>query len=258
MRNVARTIAVGLIIAAIFPWSPASEALQKESPSEILSAAAERGARLQTELRHYTYIAELTIQTVSQADIVTGKYYRVSRISFDPGGNRRERVLENSSTLPKDIYIGTETAENLTRIYHFLVTSETLKQYEISYVGRERIDELNTYVFDVKPRLKTGNLNRPDRSDKNVERYLKGRVWIDDEDHCVVKVAGEPVPEQNGHQTPHQATHQVGKFETYYQNYGSSWFPAYTSAVDFIRVEGYFNRVVVNIRYTGYKKAGAK
>ena len=249
-NNIARTIAAAVIIAAVFPWAPASQALQKESPSEILSAAAERGDRLQTELRDYTYTAELTIQTVSQADIITGKYYRISQISFDRDGTRRERVLENSSTLPKGIYIGTETAENLTRIYHFQITSETLKNYEVSYVGRERIDELNTYVFDVKPRLKMGNLNRPDRSDKNVERYLKGRVWIDDEDHCVVKVAGEPVPEQSGHQAP--------RFETYFQNYGRSWFPAYTSGLDFIRVEGYFNRVVVNVRYTAYKKAGVK
>jgi hypothetical protein len=245
MGNIARTIAATVIITAVIPWSLASPALQKQSPSEILSAAAERGDRLQTELRDYTCFAELTIQTVSQADTITGRYYRFSRVSFDRDGTRRERVLEDSSTLPKGIYIGAETAENLTRIYSFLITSEVLKHYDVNYVGRERIDELNTYVFDVKPRLKI-----PDKSDKIRERYLKGRVWIDDEDHCVVKVAGEPVPEQSGHQAP--------SFETYFQNYGSSWFPAYTSAVDFIRVEGYFNRVVVNVRYTGYKKAGAK
>lgn len=251
-NNIALTIAATVIIAAGFSGPPASQALQpapqalqKESPSEILSAAAERGDRLQTELRNYTYFAELTIQTVSQADIITGKYYRFSQISYDRDGARRERVQENNSTLPKGIYIGTETAETLTRIYHFMITSETLKQYEVDYVGRERIDDLNTYVFDVKPRFKL-----PDKSDKNRERYLKGRVWIDDEDHCVVKVAGEPVPEEKGHQSP--------KFETYFQNYGSAWFPAYTSAVDFIRVEGYFNRVVINLRYTGYKKAGAR
>lgn len=251
-NNIALTIAATVIIAASFSRAPASrslqpasQALQKESPSEILSAAAQRGDRLQTELRNYTYFAELTIQTVSQADIITGKYYRFSQISYDRDGARRERVQENSSTLPKGIYIGTETAENLTRIYHFMITSETLKQYEVDYVGRERIDDLNTYVFDVKPRFKL-----PDKNDKNRERFLKGRVWIDDEDHCVVKVAGEPVPEEKGHQAPN--------FETYFQNYGSAWFPAYTSAVDFIRVEGYFNRVVINLRYTGYKKAGAR
>lgn len=251
-NNIALTIAATVIIAAIFSETPASRSLQpapqviqQQSPSEILSAAAERGDRLQTELRNYTYFAELTIQTVSQADIITGKYYRFSMISYDRDGTRRERVQENSSTLPNGIYIGTETAENLTRIYHFIISSETLKHYEVDYVGRERIDDLNTYVFDVKPRFKL-----PDKSDKNRERYLKGRVWIDNEDHCVVKVAGEPVPEVKGHQAP--------KFETYFQNYGNAWFPAYTSGVDFIRVEGYFNRVVINLRYTGYKKAGAR
>lgn len=251
-NNIALTIAATVIITAVFSGAPASQALQpvpqalqKESPSEILAAAAERGDRIQTELRNYTYFAELTIQTVSQADIITGKYYRFSQISYDRDGTRRERVQENTSTLAKSIYIGTETAESLTRIYHFMITSETLRLYEVDYVGRERIDELNTYVFDVKPRFKL-----PDKSDKNRERYLKGRVWIDDEDHCVVKVAGEPVPEEKGHQAP--------KFETYFQNYGTAWFPAYTSGVDFIRVEGYFNRVVINLRYTGYKKAGAR
>lgn len=250
MRNIARTIAASLIIAAVASCPSASRVLQKESPAEVLSAAAACGDRRQTELHDYTYFAELTIQTVSQADTITGKYYRVSQVSFGRDGNRRERVLENSSTLPKGIYIGTETADNLTRIYHFTITSEALKQYEMNYVGRERIDEINTFVFDVKPRLKLPKPDKLDKSDKSYERYLKGRVWIDDEDHCVVKVVGEPVPVQSGHQAP--------TFETYFQNYGSSWFPAYTTAVDFIRVEGYFNRVVVNVRYTGYKKAGAR
>src|ERR1041384_2387038 len=243
MRIIACTIAASLIIIALAPQSP-SWILQKESPSEILLAAAERGDRLQTELRAYTYFAELTIQTVSQADIITGKLYRFSKISFDRDGTRRERVIENTSTLPKGFFIGAETADNLTRIYHFTITSETLSQYEINYVGRERIDELNTLVYDVKPRIK------PLENNKSRDRFLKGRVWIDNEDHCVVKVAGEPVPEQKGHRAP--------SFETYFQNYGNSWFPAYTTAVDFIRVEGYFNRVMINLRYTGYKKAGAR
>jgi len=41
-------------------------------------------------------------------------------------------VIENTSTLPKDIYIGTEDANNLTRVYQFIVTPETLNIYEMS------------------------------------------------------------------------------------------------------------------------------
>ena len=243
MLDIVRTIVAGLMIAAAGPSPPASAALQKTSPAQVLSGAAERGKQLLAALHNYTYYSELTIQTVSQADTITGKYYRFSQISFDRAGNRLERVLENTSTLPTDVNIGTTTANNLVRVYPFIVTPETLNEYELNYVGRERVDELDTFVFDVKPKIKM-----PD-PEKSQERYLRGRVWIDDQDLCVVKVAGEALPEQSGHRTP--------KFETYFQNYDRYWFPAYTSADDSIRNGRYATRVTVNVRFTGYKKVSA-
>jgi hypothetical protein len=213
---------------------------QKREPSEILAAAAENGKRVSAALRNYTYYSELTIETVSQADTVSGKYYRFSQISYDPGGTRRERVVEDKSTLPRDVHIGTSTANNLIRIYQFMLTPETLSQYEFNYVGRERIDELNCFVFDVRPTVKM-----PD-PDKNSERYLRGRVWIDEQDLQVVKAAGEALPEQTRRRTP--------RFETYFQNYADGWFPAYTSADDGVRVEDRFARIIVKLRFTGYKK----
>lgn len=244
MLDIVRTIVASLIIAAGASQPPASRALQTVSPTEILSAAAERGKQLTIALRGYSHFAELTIQTVSQADTITGKYYRFSQISYDRDGNRHEKVIENTSTLPQDVYIGTRTADNLIRVYQFVITPETLTQYDLNYVGRERIDELNTLVFDVKPRIK---LPDPDKSD---DRYLRGRVWIDEQDLCVVKVAGQALPEQGSRRTP--------EFETYFQNYDKYWFPAYTSANDVIRVGRYFTHVVVNVRFTGYKKVGVK
>lgn len=238
------TLAVILAAAVIAPHTFRSHAAQTLSPAEILSASAQRGKDLMAALNDYTYYAELTIQTVSQSDTITGKYYRFSQISFDREGKRHEKLIENTSTLPAEVYIGTNAANNLTRVYQFMMTPETLNQYEVNYVGRERIDELDTLVFDVKPKIKMPD---PDKSD---ERYLKGRVWIDQQDLCVVKVAGQALPEQTAHRTP--------KFETYFQNYGKFWFPAYTSADDSIRAGRYFTRVVVNVRFTGYKRVGAK
>src|SRR5687767_5839413 len=114
MLDMVRTIVAGLMIAAAGASPPARAALQKSSPAEILSGAAERGKQLLAALRDYTYYSELTIETLSLADTVTGKYYRFSQISFDRAGNRQERVLENTSTLPKDVNIGATTANNLT------------------------------------------------------------------------------------------------------------------------------------------------
>src|SRR5262249_52681486 len=160
----------------------------RKSPTDILNESAERGKKLQAALNQYSYYAELTIETVSEADTITGKYYRFSQISHDSNGQRREKVLENTSTLPGEIYIGSNAANNITRVYSFMLTPESLEQYDFNYIGRERIDELDTWVFDVKPRIKL-----PD-PDKSPDRYLKGRIWIDQQDLCVVKVAGEAIP----------------------------------------------------------------
>jgi hypothetical protein len=239
VRSVLVSVFVPVIVAGTVANSPFSSQ-QKREPDEVLAAASEGGKKLTAALHDYTYYAELTIETLSQADTITGKYYRFSQISFGADGTRQEKVFEDKSTLPKEVYIGTNAANNLTRVYQFMITPETLSQYDFNYVGRERIDEVNTIVFDVRPKIKM-----PDPA-KSRERYLKGRVWIEDRDLQVVKVAGEALPEQSSHRTP--------KFETYFQNYGDYWFPAYTSADDGVRVGDRFARVRVNVRFTGYKR----
>lgn len=228
------------MVAGAQVGSDASAPQEKSSPEDVLSQAAQKGKQLTEALHGYTYYAELTLQTVSQADVITGKYFRFSQLSYDSNGNRQEKVFETTSTLPKEAHIGTNAAYNLIRVYQFIITPETLNQYEFSYVGREKIDELNTYVFDVKPKLKM-----PD-AEKSSDRFLKGRVWIDDQDLQVVKVAGQALPEQSAHRTP--------KFETYFQNYDQYWFPAYTTADDELRVGNRLSRVIVKVRFTSYKK----
>ncbi len=233
-------VAAILMIAAGPAGSAAFAPQEKSNPEAVLQAAAQKGKQLVEALRGYTYYAELTLQTVSQADVITGKYFRFSQLSYDRDGNRQEKVFENTSTLPKEAHIGTNAAYNLIRVYQFVITPETLNQYELTFVGREKIDELNTYVFDVKPKVKM-----PD-PEKSPDRFLKGRVWIDDQDLQVVKVAGQALPEQTAHRTP--------KFETYFQNYDQYWFPAYTTADDEIRVGNRLSRVIVKVRFTSYKK----
>jgi hypothetical protein len=223
---------------------PALQVNQGLSAQEILQAAAENGRLALAALREYTYYTELTIETLSQADTVTGKYYRFTEVSFDGSGNRHERNLESTSTLPKDVYIGASSADNLIRIYQFVITPETLHQYEFNYVGREQVDELRTYVFDVQPGVKMGE------PDKIRGRYLRGRVWVDDQDLFVVKVSGEVLPEEKGRRTP--------RFETYFQNHDKYWFPAYCSGEDRIRIDKYPTRVAVKLRFTGYKKVNSR
>lgn len=232
---------LALCLFPLFVWAiafPVAGAQERPQPGEVLSSTAENGRRLVEAMAGYTYYSELTVETVSDADVVTGKYYRFSQISVDSAGNRQERIFEDKSTLPKEALISSNAVNNLIRVYRFIITPESLAQYEINYVGRERVDELETYVFDIKPKVKM-----PD-PDKSSDRYLKGRVWVDDQDLQVVKVAGEALPEQSAHRTP--------RFETIFQNHDKYWFPAYTSADDSLRVGRRHTRVIVTARFTGY------
>lgn len=231
---------LSLIISLVSCLVAAAPPQQKPNPTEVLAGTAENGKKILEALTTYTYYSELTIQTVSQSDTITGEFHRFSQISYDNGGKRQEKIFEDKSTLPKEAYIGTNAVNNLVNVYQFLITPETVKQYEIEYVGREKVDELSTYVFDVKPRVKL-----PD-PEKSSDRYLKGRIWIDDQDLQVVKVTGQALPEQGAHRTP--------KFETIFQNHGKFWFPTYTSADDEIRLGNRFSRVIVKVRLTSFKK----
>jgi len=241
-------LAVGLLAVAILatamPDRIRAQTSSARTPAEILTASAEKGNALLATLRNYSYLSELTIQTISQADTITGKFYRFSEMTFDRNGRQQERIIENSSTLPDDVHIGTTAANNLIRAYQFVITPDSLKDYEFNYIGREPVDELNTYVFDVQPKVKL-----PD-PDKSSERYLRGRVWIDEQDLCVVKVVGEALPEQ--------IAHRPSKFETYYQNVERFWFPAFLTADDRIRDGRYWTRVAVKVRFTNYKRATKK
>ena len=120
-------VAAALMIAARPIGSDASAPQEKSNPADVLAQAAQKGKQLTEALHGYTYYAELTLQTVSQADVITGKYFRFSQLSYDSSGNRQEKVFENTSTLPKEAHIGTNAAYNLIRVYQFIIN-----QYQIN------------------------------------------------------------------------------------------------------------------------------
>ena len=69
----------------------------------------------------------------------------------------------------------------------FVMTNDTLDEYDVKYVGREKVDEISCYVFSVKPKVLT----------KDRKRYFEGQIWVDDQDLQIVKTFGRaPVPEQ--------------------------------------------------------------
>src|SRR5213075_858395 len=115
-----------------------------------------------------------------------------------------------------------------------------INRYNFKYAGKERIDELNLYVFDVSPKV------MPDPK-KTKDRFFVGRIWVDDQDLQIVKAKGKAVPETK--------TNKFPIVETYREQIdGKFWFPTYVYADDdLIFDNGTDVRIRMRVKYTDYK-----
>jgi hypothetical protein len=137
-----------------------------------------------------------------------------------------------------------EDLDDLGGIQPFALDPTKRDRYNFKYVGKEKIDELSLYVFDVVPKV------IPDPK-KTKERLFVGRVWVEDQDFQIVKTKGKGVPET-----------KVNKFpvvETYREQIdGKYWFPTYSYADDELFYEsGDTLHVRMKVRYTDFAPARA-
>jgi hypothetical protein len=219
-------------------------------PETIIQNFAAKETEFQDALNHYTYRRVARVQTIDDdTRKVDGEYYQVDDVIFSPDGKRMEKtVYAPESTLQRVIMTPSDMAD-IQKGYPFVLTTAELPNYDIKYVGRQKVDEIDTYVFDVSPKqIVKGH------------RYLLGRVWVDATDLQIVVTNGRMVPDdtRKGKEDLHPP------FMTWRaQVDGHYWFPVYTKAegvLHFSAGHGYMSDDVHMrdvIKYTDYKKFGS-
>ena len=182
---------------------------------------------------------------------VDGEYQQVTDITFSPEGRREEHVVfAPPNTLDQGINGGIMmTPADFDEIEHrlpFILTTDDLPQYDVTYVGRQKVDELDTYVFEAGPKTLVKN-----------HHYFQGKVWVDQQDFQIVLINGKTVPQDTrpGHEDLQPP------FTTYYEQVdGKYWFPIYTKAegeLHFAAQNGALSEDVhirSVVRYTDYKR----
>jgi len=200
----------------------------------------------ETEFRHalamYAFQRDALIQTIGIAGEVTGEYHRTSRFVFDDHDQRFEKITYFPAPTLTEVTFTQEDLEDLGGVEPFALEASKIGQYNFTYVGKEHIDELDTYVFDVAPKIVPK---------KESERFFQGRVWVDQEDLQIVKVRGKGVPE---------GKQRFPVFETWRQQIdGRYWFPTYTRADDVLNFpNGDSVHIRMVVRYDDYKKFRSK
>ncbi|HKS30750.1 MAG TPA: hypothetical protein VJS44_23305 [Pyrinomonadaceae bacterium] len=230
-------VALCLLPHARFTETSARTRSQQSADVErILSSFRARETEFRRLLSRYGFKRDAIIQSIGMGGQVTGEYHRTSYLTFDPSGKQREKVITFPiPTLP----ISPADLEDLNTIEIFAVEAEKIDRYQFTYIGKERVDELDTYVFDVKPKV------MPDAK-KSLERFFQGRIWIDDKDMQLVKAKGKGVPE---------GKQRFPTFETYREQFDNGfWFPSLTYADDtLVLPSGASVRLRMRVRFTDFE-----
>jgi hypothetical protein len=230
-------------------FGPMNTAAPSIPPEQIITRFAAKETEFQDALNHYTYRRVARVQTIDDDNKVDGEWYEVDDVIFDPSGHRTEKVVYAPESTLQRVMMSESDFQDIQHGYPFVLTTAQVPEYNIKYVGRQRVDEVDCYVFDVTPKqIEKG------------KRYLDGRIWVDATDLQIVVTDGRMVPDdtRRGHEDLHPP------FMTWRQQIdGHYWFPVYTKGegiLHFAGGPGYMSQDVHIrdiVKYTNYKRFGS-
>jgi len=211
---------------------------------DIIQKFAAKEAAFSQARENYTYRQTARVMSLDDAGRTTGKWEIGADILFTPEGRRTEHVVYAPMSTLEAFQLTPEDMEDLRSVQPFVLTTNELPKYLIRYLGKQQLDEINCYVFAVKPK----------KIDSNGQRYFEGEVWVDDHDLQIVKTYGRGV----GH-TKDAENNKFPKFETYREQIdGKYWFPTYTVANSTLHFKDNDQRMKETVRYENYKQFKAQ
>jgi hypothetical protein len=184
---------------------------------EIIKTFGERESLFAKARENYTFRQSVKVDTISEeTNRIDGEYQQVTDITFNDAGKREEHVVFAPQNTLERVLMTPADFDEIEHRLPFILTTEDQPKYNIDYLGRQRVDDLDTYVFAVAP-----------KTFEKKQHYFQGKVWVDQQDLQIVLINGKTVPQDTrpGHEDLQPP------FTTYYEQVdGKYWFPTYTKA----------------------------
>ena len=218
--------------------------------AQIIANFEDKESAFRRAMANYTYERSVRVQTLDEdTGKPDGQYYQVVDITADPEGKLFEHVVEAPANTIERVMMSPADFEDIEHRLPFVLTKEDAAQYDVTYIGKQKIDDVDTYAFDVKPKVM-----------EKGKRYFQGRIWVDQKDLQIVVTNGKNVPDdlRKGHEdlSPPFTTYRA-------QVDGKYWFPVYTKGdgtLHFPAGKGYLsNDVHIReiVKYSNYKRFGS-
>ena len=219
-------------------WS-ADVDLTPDQQQDVIRKFAAKESAFARARENYTYRQRYMISTLGSNGRPDGTHEEVSDIIFTPDGKRTERTVYAPMDTLQRIQMDAQDVQDMRSVQPFVLTTKDIDKYEVTYLGRDQVDEITCYVFAVKPKQMAEG-----------ERYFAGQIWVDDRDLQIVKTYGRGVGVQK-----RNSDHRYPKFETYREQIdGKYWFPTYTVSNDVLNFTNESVPIKMVITYKDYKQ----
>jgi hypothetical protein len=211
------------------------------TPQQIIQRFTAKEKQWKQMREQYSFQQSIDVQEVVGTD-VRSEYRQVATITYSQGKPVKNVLLSPQQSME----VTKEDLEDLETRASFTISTDELPQYNLTYAGSQKTDELHCYVFEVAPKTLEKD-----------QRYFQGRIWVDDQDFQIVKNRGKSVPDIRVGKKKKIKKNLFPEFTTWRQVIdGKYWFPAYSSADDTL----HFNRNDIHLKeklkFTDYKKLG--
>ena len=230
-RRVARSIGTE-------PETPAPPSLP---PEEIIKRFSQKEDEFLAARSRHTSRKSIRLQEFGPDGKLSGEFLRVTETASGSDGRPIVKVIEKPQSTLQHAFLAPEDLEALDHVPAYPLTTGQLPKYNLKYIGKEQVDEIDCYIFQVKPKM----LER-------TRGLFDGVIWVDAKYLEVVKTYGKLVTEQGDAAVLPQ--YPFALFETYRENVdGKYWFPNYSRSDDTLHLKDQDLNIRLVIKWSDFK-----
>lgn len=219
---------------------PEPEAPPSLPPAQIIAAFTKKEDTYQAQRPLYSYRRTVRIQEFGIDGRPSGEYSATYQAMRNSEGQLYEKAIAAPSSSLQYLQFEPEDLQYLASVPSFPLTSDQLAKYDLQFLSSEKIDEIDCYIFDVRP--KTLDRKHP---------LFEGIIWVDQKYLEVVKTYGKWVTDLG---PAHPKSIPFSMFETYRENVdGKYWFPNYSRSEDVYKMKDHDVPVRVTIKWSDFK-----
>ncbi len=192
----------------------------------------------------YGFKRSVRVQLFSPGGEKGPEAHQESEVFLADNGRRYERSTQEGGQRFLDTKTGSVDMQKSAQVPLFPLTANQMQYYDLKYMGSQPLDELTTYIFQVKPKKLLQDY-----------RLFNGIVYVDDQDLAIVKLYGawKSLADEVADNSAERGV-PFSVYEMYYENVGGKyWFPTYIRSDAYVHTKEGDVQYRLTVRMTDFK-----